>query len=54
MTVSPQNNEIRFAALSAALRPEVETGPTEPPVFYRKLCWPQPFVAGARGGECAA
>jgi sulfite reductase beta subunit-like hemoprotein len=48
-------NRVGLSALKQRLEPLTQVAsPAEQPAFYRDLGSTQPFVVGARGGECAA
>ena len=48
-------NRVGLPALKQLLEPLTQVAsPAEQPAFYRDLGSTQPFVVGARGGECAA
>jgi sulfite reductase beta subunit-like hemoprotein len=48
-------NRVGLPVLKQRLEPLTQvTSPAEQPAFYRDLGSTQPFVVGARGGECAA
>jgi sulfite reductase beta subunit-like hemoprotein len=48
-------NRVGLSALKQQLEPLTQVAsPAEQPAFYRDLGSTQPFVVGARGGECAA